>query len=40
MPDVSPSPFENRFFEEMKVIGDECAQVLRLFFLTTEKASA
>jgi hypothetical protein len=28
------------FFEEMKVIGDECAQVLRILFLTTKKVSA
>jgi hypothetical protein len=27
------------FFDEMKVIGDECAQVLRLFFLTTKKGN-
>jgi hypothetical protein len=25
------------FFDEMKVIGDECAQVLRLFFFDNEK---
>jgi hypothetical protein len=33
-------PFENRFFDKMKVIGDECAQVLRILFLTTKKVSA